>query len=144
MLIKATLPEAKDAAFLASLLWPGQSLEEFVQEMKDFIENADSAIFLVYSEREAIGFAHCELRNDYVEGTNSSPVGYLEGIYVKENYRQQGIARRLVQACENWAKGKGCQEFASDCELNNKDSLGMHLKLGFEEANRIICFKKKI
>ena len=34
-----------------------------------------------------IGFAQCTLRNDYVEGSSSSPVGYLEGIYVKDEYR---------------------------------------------------------
>lgn len=46
--------------------------------------------------------------------------------------------------CEQWAKQKGCSEFASDCELNNKESFAMHLKLGFSEANKIICFTKKL
>ena len=49
-----------------------------------------------------------------------------------------------MQACEDWAKENGCQEFASDCELENVDSLAMHLKLGFSEENRIICFTKKL
>ena len=36
----------------------------------------------------AVGFAQCGLRRDYVEGTDSSPVGYLEGIFIKEEYRK--------------------------------------------------------
>ena len=44
---------------------------------------------------------------------------------------------------QEWAKEKGCREFASDCELTNTDSLKFHLSLGFQEANRIICFTKK-
>lgn len=35
-------------------------------------------------------------------------------------------------------------EFAGDCELINEDSLKFHMALGFEEANRIICFRKDI
>lgn len=44
----------------------------------------------------------------------------------------------------NWAKEKQCTEFAGDCELVNEDSFHFHMVLGFEEANRIICFKKDI
>ncbi|MGE7768758.1 aminoglycoside 6'-N-acetyltransferase [Peribacillus sp. NPDC096540] len=144
MLREATLPEAKEAAQLALLLWPDNNLEAFIQEIKQIIAQPDSTIILAYHNSEAIGFAQCQLRYDYVEGTSSSPVGYLEGLYVKEAFRKQGFAKNLVNTCENWAKKKGCQEFASDCELENKESLAMHLKLGFSEANRIICFKKML
>ena len=62
---------------------------------------------------------------------------------VKEEYRKRGLARDMLVACQKWAKEQGCTEFASDCELDNEDSLKFHLKMGFEEANRIICFTKK-
>ena len=66
-----------------------------------------------------IGLALVSLRHDYVEGCITSPVGYLEGICVKEEYRNKGIASILCKECEKWAKEKGCVEFASDCEINN-------------------------
>ena len=34
--------------------------------------------------------------------------------------------------------------FASDCELDNAGSLQFHIAMGFTEANRIICFTKRI
>ncbi len=89
-------------------------------------------------------FAQCSLRNDYVEGTDSSPVGYLEGVFVKEEYRNKGYAKELLLTCEKWAKDMGCSEFASDCELTNENSLKFHLSAGFDEVNRIICFRKNI
>lgn len=144
MLKSATLQEAAEAAKLALLLWPDHTLEEFVQEMRQLILQDDSNVFLAYQNNEAIGFAQCQLRYDYVEGTSSSPVGYLEGLFVKKEFRKQGFAKKLVDDCEKWSKEKGCREFASDCELENKQSLAMHLKLGFVEANRIICFKKDL
>ena len=139
--------ETKDLPILAELacqLWPDHAVEEMRSEFADMIAKPDAAFFLAYAEETAIGFAQCQLRHDYMEGTDSSPVGYLEGIYVADEYRQQGVARELLSACEGWAKEKGCTEFASDCELENTQSLQFHLNVGFEEANRYICFTKKL
>ena len=139
--------EIKDLAILAELacrLWPNHTAEEMRAEYAETIAKPDAAFFLAFVQETAVGFAQCQLRHDYVEGTDSSPVGYLEGIYVAEAYRKQGVAKALLTACESWAKAKGCSEFASDCELDNTQSLQFHLRIGFEEANRIICFTKKL
>lgn len=135
---------ARTAAELAKLLWPDHEVEALEAEISRLIDDPDAAVFLAYQGETAVGFAQCQLRHDYVEGTESSPVGYLEGIFVKEEARGRGYARLLLTACEVWAKEKGCTEFASDCELENQESLRFHLKTGFEEAGRIICFTKKI
>ncbi len=113
-------------------------------EYTALLSNGECAVFLAEQDGNAVGFAQCQLRHDYVEGTDSSPVGYLEGIYVDAPYRDRGIARSLLSACEDWARGMGCMEFASDCELQNTDSFRFHLAAGFTEANRIICFTKKL
>lgn len=144
MIRKATSNDLSILAELACRLWPGHTPEEMRSEYAEMLEHPDAALFLAYGEDIAIGFAQCQLRHDYVEGTESSPVGYLEGIYVSECHRKQGIAKALLAACENWAKAKGCTEFASDCELDNTQSLRFHLNAGFAEANRVICFTKKI
>ena len=144
MIQKAEVKDIPVIADLACQLWPDHTVEEMRTEFADTIAKPEAAFFLAYAENVPIGFAQCQLRHDYVEGTDSSPVGYLEGIYVAEGYRKQGIAKELLTACENWAKEKGCTEFASDCELDNTQSLRFHLNVGFEEANRIICFTKKL
>ena len=144
MIRKAEIKDLHILAELACQLWPDHTVEEMHSEFADTIAKSDAAFFLAYADETAVGFAQCQLRYDYVEGTDSSPVGYLEGIYVADEYRQQGVARELLSACETWAKSKGCTEFASDCELENTQSLQFHLNVGFEEANRIICFTKKI
>ena len=131
-------------ARIACRLWPDHGEKEMQADLSQIMDKQDAAFFLVYHGDEAIGFAQCQLRQDYVEGTESSPVGYLEGIFVSENHRQQGVARDLLSACEGWARAQGCKEFASDCALDNTQSLRFHLKVGFEEANRIICFVKKL
>lgn len=129
---------------LSIKLWPEHTQEEMDDEIKEFLKQEDTVYFISFEEENIIGFAQCQLRYDYVEGTTTSPVGYLEAIYIEEEYRQLGYAKKLVRECESWAKSKGCTEFASDCELDNNDSFKFHLKIGFEEVNRIICFSKKL
>ncbi|MDN4491976.1 aminoglycoside 6'-N-acetyltransferase [Ureibacillus aquaedulcis] len=144
MIKQANLGNAGIASELAVWLWPDNTIEECMSEMEKLIASDRAAVFLAIYEGMAVGFAQCELRTDYVEGTESSPVGYLEGLFVKPGHRGMGYAKLLVAHCEQWAKNKGCTEFASDCELHNEESLAVHLKLGFKEVNRIICFTKKI
>ena len=144
MIKKAGIDDSKTVAELAVLLWPNHEINDLEKEMIDYIIVENAAVFIYFDEAVPVGFAQCGLRNDYVEGTDSSPVGYLEGIFVKAEYRGRGIGKELLSQCEEWAKTKGCSEFASDCELNNMESLKFHLQLGFEEANRIICFKKSL
>lgn len=129
---------------LASRLWPDATVPELEDSFSSLLSHSNAAVFLAFSNSQPVGFAQCQLRHDYVEGTDSSPVGYLEGIYVEELHRRRGFARLLLAACEVWAQEQGCTEFASDCELDNIDSFHFHLGLGFEEANRIICFTKKL
>ena len=129
---------------LGLLLWPEHEFEELRSDFAQIMAEPDAAFFLAEDGEQALGFAQCQLRHDYVEGTESSPVGYLEGIFVKESHRGRGLASGLLAACENWARDRGCREFASDCELDNTGSLQFHLNLGFEEAGRIICFTKKL
>lgn len=141
---KAVKTDVESIAMLAVQMWTGHTSEELDDGFAAAIENENSVIYLLIVDEDVVGFAQCGLRHDYVEGTSSSPVGYLEGIFVEEKYRKQGYAKQLLNCCEQWAKEKGCTEFASDCELDNEISQKFHMSLGFEEANRIICFKKNL
>lgn len=143
MIRKATPNDLPAAAALAVRMWEHEA-EELIQEWAEADAAGEGAVFVAEEARRIVGFAQCALRHDYVEGTDTSPVGYLEGVFVDEACRRRGYAARLLSACQRWAKEKGCREFASDCELDNTDSLEFHLSLGFTEANRIICFTKKL
>ena len=144
MIIKASADNLHQVTDLALKLWPENAPSELEEEMCRLLQDRNSALFLNLQDGRAVGFAQCQLRSDYVEGTESSPVGYLEGIYVEDDCRLSGIAKALLAACESWAKNMGCREFASDCELHNMESLRFHLAVGFLEANRIICFTKNL
>ena len=144
MIKSATKSEARILAELAIQMWNDNTVMELEKEFADLTKSDKAVCFIKYVENIAVGFAQCQIRTDYVEGTETSPVGYLEGIFVVETYRHNGYAKELLKECEKWAKDKKCSEFASDCELDNIDSLRFHMAMGFAETNRIICFKKNI
>ena len=144
MIKKAGMKEARELANLAVQMWTDHDPEDMAKEFRELVKNEEAACFIKYMDNKPVAFAQCQLRHDYVEGADSSPVGYLEGIFVREEARGRGVARALLRACESWASDKGCREFASDCELDNAASLAFHLHSGFTEMSRIICFVKPL
>jgi aminoglycoside 6'-N-acetyltransferase I len=141
MIVPVTKANEEAWAELSLALWPEVAKEELLKERA--LGNLVNEFLYLYND-EAVAFISLSLRFDYVEGTNTSPVAYLEGIYVKPEYRKKGIARALMEFAKEWALVKGCKELASDCELENKTSEAFHKKIGFKEANRLICFTMEL
>lgn len=105
--------------------------------------NPDMQAYLAFTIDGAIaGFSEASLRRDFVEGCESSPVAFLEGIYVRPEHRHRGVARALTSAVEDWGKTLGCSEFASNALLDNTDSHAFHAAVGFAETERVVFFKK--
>lgn len=131
---------------LRSALWPGSVPARHLAEMAAIARRPDTFVaLLAYDEQgRAQGLAEASVRHDYVNGSNTSPVAYLEGIFVDPAWRGQGIARRLIAAVEQWAAAQGCRELASDAALDNLGSQRMHAALGFAETERVVYFLKPV
>ena len=131
---------------LRAALWPDSSRSEHVDEMRALLQTPERfSQFVAYSEAGvAVGFIEAALRHDYVNGTESSPVAFLEGVYVVPEFREQGIASRLVAKVEDWARALGCTEFASDAPIENQASHAVHTALGFRETERVVYFSKSL
>jgi aminoglycoside 6'-N-acetyltransferase I len=142
--IQADASHAEALADMAVLLWSDADYSELLADFRKAAGSGNRTVFLCIDEGNAVGFAEFSVRHDYVEGAHISPVGYIEAVYVREQYRKMGIARDLIRLGEQWAKERGCLQMASDCELPNETSRKFHLGCGFSEANRIICFIKDI
>ena len=127
-------------------LWAHVSAEESLESFENVLRNhSQEQIFLAENaDGELVGFLEAGLRRDYVEGCETSPVGYIEGWFVEANLRRQKIGLKLVEAAEDWARELGCREMASDCELENVVSLRAHLGVGYAEASRNIHFTKSL
>ncbi len=126
-------------------LWPDYSETELRGGAGAMlVEPAKFDVRIAVIDGKPVGFSEVALRADYVNGCETSPVAFLEGIYVAPEHRLKGVARALVAEAEAWAKKTGCKEFASDALLENAASHDMHKALGFAETERVVYFKKSI
>jgi aminoglycoside 6'-N-acetyltransferase I len=143
--VPMTPADAADWTALRSELWPGGREAEHAADVTRLLaEPGETFNLIARIDGEPAGLAEAALRHDYVNGCTSSPVAFLEGIYVRPVWRNRGVARALVGAIEAWAVRHGCSEFASDAAIDNGVSLAMHNALGFAETQRVVYFRKAI
>jgi aminoglycoside 6'-N-acetyltransferase I len=125
-------------------LWEHLSPQVQDTEMEEIFSDPMGAVFVAVLESGGLcGFLEVGTR-DYAEGCQTSPVGYIEAWYVDVDMRGQGIGEELVRRAETWAREQGHTEMASDTFLDNQGSIRAHLKLGYQEAERLIHFSKKL
>jgi aminoglycoside 6'-N-acetyltransferase I len=131
-------------------LWPDAPEEEHARELTAILDGKPPVtlplIILVAeaSDHTLAGFLEVDLRS-HADGCNPSrPVGYLEGLYVAENYRHQGVGRQLMAAAEDWARSHGCLEIASDTWIDNELSQRVHEALGYEVVDRCVHYRKSL
>lgn len=136
MIEAVTKNNVSDWAALASQLW-SKSEESLT---KEFLSQKFPYEFVYRKEGRVVAFMSLSVRQDYVEGTQMSPVAYLEGIFVLEAFRKLGIASSLIVFAHNWTKKQGLKELASDCSLENITSQTFHHSLGFQEVGRSVHF----
>jgi aminoglycoside 6'-N-acetyltransferase I len=147
---RAKPADGDQLARLREALWPETSATEHARDLEPIlagetpgsmplvnfvVETADGRLF---------GFAEVDLRS-HADGCNPArPVGYLEGWYVAEEARHRGIGRRLLAAAEDWARGHGCVEMASDTWIDSELSQICHETLGFDVVDRCVHYRKAL
>jgi aminoglycoside 6'-N-acetyltransferase I len=132
-------------ARLRAALWPDCAADAHRRELAETLASAAGRriAFLARNDGgDAIGFAEAALRHDNVNGCETSPVVFLEGIYVRPAERRQGIAARLCEAVAVWGRILGCDEFASDAPLANTKSHEFHKAVGFQEREPVVFFRR--
>ncbi len=130
---------------MRTALWPDAEANHST-DIERFLTRADPTTIVLVAEREEGilgGFLEAGTR-PWAEGCSSSPVGYIEGWWVDADLRRSGVGTMLVAAAETWASSLGLTEMASDAELANAESHAAHQALGYEEAERIVCFRKRL
>src|SRR4051812_39658721 len=148
----AQLSDRDQLLRMREALWTNAPAEELARELTLILEgNAPVTLPLVIlvavaaaGDGTLAGFLEVDLRS-HADGCNPSrPVGYVEGWYVAEKYRHQGIGRKLLAAAEDWARNQGCIEIASDTWVDNEVSQRVHERLGYAAVDRCVHFRKAL
>lgn len=144
-LVEVTSANVNEWLSMATRLWPDYDPAELTQILNDGLQSKKYNRLLCRNDFGVfVGLIDLFLRHDYVEGSSTNPVGYIEGIFVKPEFRNQGVAKFMVEQGEIWAKQNGCLEFASDTSVTNIDSQNFHESVGFEKSDVVVHFIKKL
>lgn len=145
--------ESRDRDQLAALhlqLWPECLLEEEKAVIHLLLSTGMSgtlpaAVFVAEaSEGAIIGFLEVGLRSHADSCDPAQPVGFVEGWFVREDRRHQGVGRALMRAAEDWARLQGAIEMASDSWITHEDAHRAHEAMGFEVVDRCVHFRKSL
>ena len=143
-IVKATANELNEWTNMALLLFPETSFEEELELHKGILAAENEVGLLYEKDGQYIGFMHLCIRTDYVNGTDTSPVVFVEAIFIMPEHRRQGIGRQFIEYAEDYARQRGISQIASDCYIDNYSSEQFHKSCGFIEKERVICFAKNI
>ena len=123
---------------------PGARAAELAAEVDMMLARDDWVAFAVEApDGTLVGLIELFERN-YAESCETSPVCYIEGLWVDAAWRRRGLARRLVEAGRDWARSRGRTEMASDVQITNLLSQTVHRRLGFAETERLVTYRQPI
>ena len=122
-------------------LWPDCGPEDNAKDMAALADPAGAlrVVFIAFAEGRAVGFAEISERS-VVDGAGTDPAAHLEGWWVDQTVRREGIGGALVRAAADWARQHGYAYLGSDVELDNLTSQAAHEALGFREEGRVVNY----
>jgi aminoglycoside 6'-N-acetyltransferase I len=126
-------------------LWPDTPQEEHAREAETLlIDPAKYGVALALQDKVPVGFIELSVRTDYVNGCDTSPVAFIEGLWAAPAARGAGVGRALVGYALEWARVRNLKELASDTPLENTVSQQAHQALGFEETERVVYYRQRV
>jgi aminoglycoside 6'-N-acetyltransferase I len=128
-------------AEMRAALWPEPSGEEHAHDIDDVLRSDRAWGFIAEAGGTWAGFAELAIR-DYANGCISRPVPFLEGIFVRQEFRRRAVGARLIAFVEAFAAARGFTEIGSDTEITNSGSRAAHRHWGFVETERVVYFRK--
>ena len=131
-------------AAMRAALWPDEDKAGLADGIDEFFDGDDAWGFMAEtSDGTPVGFAEIAIRK-YANGCETSPVPFLEGIWVKEEFRRQGIGAALIRYVEDFLVARGYRELGSDALMDNRLSHDSHRGWGFTETERVVYFRKSL
>ena len=149
MVRRAQAPDLDQMAEMRAMLWPDGSVAEHRCEIEKILATGRNgslpmAIFVASENDMLAGFLEVGLRS-HADGCDPQrPVGFVEGWFVREDFRGRGIGRELMRAAEQWSREHDCREMASDTSIDHLDSQRAHEALGFEVVDRCVNYRKQL
>ncbi|HJY64987.1 MAG TPA: GNAT family N-acetyltransferase [Ignavibacteria bacterium] len=118
-----------------------QQVKEISAYLKKRTDNSNFRVFVANKNKKIIGYVMgwIDKRPPIYKKRR---VGYLSNIFVKKNYRDQGLGKILYFKMEEWFLNKKVDFIEIKADCRNLDTVQKFRKYGFKDLS--ITFYKKI
>lgn len=146
----ATLADVVQLTPMRHELWPESPASHHAAELTAVLGGRSHRVYplVIFVAQDnsgnLAGFLEANLRSAADGCAERLPVGYVEGWFVAESRRGQGVGAALLRAAEDWARAQGCVEMASDTGIDNHLSQRVHEASGFTVSARSVLYRKSI
>ena len=146
----STLADVAQLTPMRHELWPESSASHHAAELSAVLSGNTQRVYplMIFVAEEnggkLLGFLEANLRSAADGCDEKLPVGYVEGWFVAESRRGQGVGAALLCAAEDWARAQGCVEMASDTGIDNPLSQRVHEASGFTVSARSVLYRKSL
>jgi aminoglycoside 6'-N-acetyltransferase I len=147
--IRTAVPSDLEAVMqLCTALWPDAPAAEHRDHAAAILSGKPPStlplvLIVAEDDGDVAGFIEVGLRS-HADGcdTRYYPVGFIEGWYVRPEYRRRSVGRALMATAEACARSLGARELASDTWIEEEPSQRAHQALGFAVVDRCVHFRK--
>ncbi len=97
---------------------------------KDYYKDENYFLMLAFDNEIPIGFVSAYLREEAGEFVIDS-TGVIGGLYVKTEYRSNGIATALLEETYQWCRNKNIKKIEISVYIENETAKRLYAKEGF-------------
>ncbi len=90
------------------------------------IQNKNHLYIVVEDKSRIVGFGAAHIKNRK---------GFLDFLYVKKEYRKQGVGIKIAKRLLSWLKSRKIREVTSHTYVRNIPSVKLHERMGFDKIS---------
>lgn len=116
-----------------------EEVERIAQIFSQALRSGEGQIFIAKDQKDYVGY--CYVVRKFYPIEEPQICGCINGVYVKEIYRGQGIAKKLVEKSFDWLREHHVTYVELNHMINEEGTTAFWKKLGFEPI-QLMCAKK--
>lgn len=137
---KAKSTDATRVAELSGILGYPVDRETMQRRLEKLGERDNHVVFVAEINEKVVGWIHGAERELLVVDR----IGEICGLVVAQAQRTGGVGRRLVEAVEQWARGRGLDQVSVRSNVARTESHPFYEKVGYTRLKTQHAYRKRL